>query len=60
MSDKKWIQEAIKKPGILREALKVKKGDTISDKALDKSSKKSGKTGQRAKLAKTLKSFKKK
>lgn len=53
----KWIQKAVKKPGALRSALKVKKGSTISVKKLAAAAKKPGKMGQRARLAMTLKSF---
>ena len=53
-----WIQDAIKKPGALRESLGVKKGEKIPAKKLDAAAKKSGKTGQRARLAKTLKGMK--
>lgn len=55
---KKWIQEAIKKPGSLRSALKVKKGQTIPAKKLAAAAKKPGKMGQRARLAQTLKGMK--
>jgi hypothetical protein len=55
MATKNWIQEAIKKPGALRKSLKVKEGETIPAKKLDKAAKAPGKTGQRARLAKTLK-----
>lgn len=55
----KWIQSAIKKPGALRSALKVKKGSPISTKKLASAAKKPGKMGQRARLAMTLKSFRK-
>lgn len=55
---KNWIKEAIKKPGALRKALGVKKGKTIPAKKLDKAAKAPGKMGQRARLAKTLKTFK--
>lgn len=54
----KWIQEAIKNPGALRKALKVKEGQTIPTTKLEKAAKAPGKMGQRARLAKTLKSFK--
>lgn len=56
---KKWIQSAIKKPGILRKTLGVKKGKDIPVKKLNAAAKKGGKLGQRARLAKTLKTFKK-
>ena len=55
----KWIQSAIKKPGSLRSALKVKAGAKIPAKKLAAAAKKPGKLGQRARLAMTLKSFKK-
>ena len=58
-TDKKWIQGAIKKPGALRKELGVKKGETIPAKKLAKAAKAPGKMGQRARLAETLKGFKK-
>jgi hypothetical protein len=54
----KWIQKAIKKPGALRSALGAKKGEPIPAKKLNAAAKQPGKMGQRARLAKTLKSFK--
>ena len=59
MSDKNWIQKAIKKPGSLRKSLGVKKGKKIAAKKLNAAAKKPGKLGQRARLAKTLKGLKK-
>ena len=59
MTDKKWIQKAIKKPGSLRKSLKIKKGKDIPAKTLAKATKKPGKLGQRARLAETLKGFNK-
>ena len=57
---KNWIQKAIKKPGSLRRAAGVKKGQKISGKELTKLSKsKNPTTRKRANLAKTLKGFKK-
>jgi hypothetical protein len=53
----KWIDKAIKKPGALRKAMGVKKGETIPAKALAKAAKEPGKMGQRARLAQTLKGF---
>ena len=58
MSDKNWIQKAIKKPGSLRKSLGVKKGKKIPAKKLNAAAKKPGKLGQRARLAKTLKGLK--
>lgn len=55
---KKWIQEAIKKPGALRKAMDVKEGETIPAKELVKAAKAPGKMGQRARLAQTLKKMK--
>jgi hypothetical protein len=57
--DGNWIQKAIKKPGSLRKSLGVKKGQDIPAKKLNAAAKKGGKLGQRARLAKTLKGFKK-
>ena len=56
----KWIQKAIKKPGALKKALGVKKGETIPAKKLASAAKKPGVTGQRARLAETLKGLRKK
>lgn len=58
--DNKWIQKAIKKPGALRKSLGVKEGETIPAKKLAAAAKKPGKTGQRARLAQTLKKLGKK
>lgn len=55
----KWISKAIKKPGSLRVSLGVKKGETIPAKTLATAAKAPGKMGQRARLAQTLKGFKK-
>jgi hypothetical protein len=57
---KKWIAEAIKKPGALRKTTKTKKGKTIPAKTLAKAAKKKGITGKRARLAQTLKKLGKK
>ncbi len=59
MSDKKWIQSAIKSPGALHKELGVPEGKKIPAKKLEKAAKKTGKIGQRAKLAETLKGFRK-
>jgi hypothetical protein len=58
MATKKWISEAIKKPGALRSELGVKEGKTIPAKTLAKAAKAPGKMGQRARLAQTLKKMK--
>ena len=56
MSDKKWIQGAIKKPGALRKSLHVKKGEKIPAAKLKKAEhSKNPKTAKRARLAETLK-----
>jgi hypothetical protein len=55
MMAEKWIQKAIKKPGALREAMGVKKGEKIPAGKLAEAAKKPGKMGQRARLAQTLK-----
>ncbi len=52
---KKWIQQAIKKKGALRSALKVKKGQKIPAKKLAKAMKSKNPTlRRRAILANTL------
>ena len=56
---KNWIQNAIKKPGALKKELGVPAGKTIPAKKLAAAAKKPGKEGQRARLAETLKGFKK-
>ncbi|MBC7076714.1 MAG: hypothetical protein H5T92_00135 [Synergistales bacterium] len=50
----KWIQRAIKRPGALRRALGVKKGEKIPLAKLHAAAQRGGKTGQRARLALTL------
>jgi len=50
----KWIKGAIKKPGALRAAMGVKKGETIPVGKLAAAAKKPGRMGQRARLAQTL------
>jgi hypothetical protein len=57
---KNWIQDAIKKPGALREAMGAKEGKNIPKGKLDEAAKKKGVMGQRARLAETLASFNKK
>ena len=56
---KNWIAGAIKKPGALKSALGVKKGEKIPAGKLAKAAKAPGKMGQRARLAQTLKGLKK-
>lgn len=53
---KKWIQEAIKKPGSLRKSLHVKAGEKIPESKLKKAEhSKNPTTRKRAVLAETLK-----
>jgi hypothetical protein len=59
MATKNWIQEAIKKPGALRAELGVPAGKKIPSAKLAAAAKKPGKIGKRARLAETLKGFKK-
>jgi len=60
VSDKKFIQKAIKKPGALRKSLGIKKGEKIPASKLKSAAKKKGKMGQRARLAITLGKLRKK
>jgi len=63
MPKKKWIQDAIKKPGSLRKVLGAKKGKDIPAEKLEKAAEGKGvskKTQKRAILAETLKKMKKK
>jgi hypothetical protein len=62
MAEKKnWIAGAIKKPGALRKALKVKKGEKIPEAKLEKAEKsKSPLMRKRANLAETLGKLRKK
>jgi hypothetical protein len=57
MAKTPWIKDAIKKPGALRKSLKAAPGEPIPAKTLNKAAKAPGKLGQRARLAKTLKSL---
>lgn len=54
-----WIAGAIQRPGALRAKLGVKEGQTIPAGKLAKAAKAPGKLGQQARLAQTLKGFKK-
>jgi len=58
---KKWIQKAIKKPGALRAQAKREGAlkDGIDPGWLNKAAQRRGKVGQRARLAKTLKTLRK-
>ncbi len=56
----KWIQGAIKKPGALHKSLGVPEGKKIPDSKIKKAEhSKNPTTAQRARLAETLKGFKK-
>ncbi len=59
MAAKNWIKGAIKHPGALRAEMGVKKGETIPAAKLAAAAKKPGKTGQRARLAQTLRKINK-
>lgn len=59
MATKNWIAGAIKKPGALHKELGVPQGKKIPEAKLAKAAKAPGKLGQRARLAETLKGFKK-
>lgn len=56
---KNWIAGAIEKPGSLRKALGAKGGKPIPAGKLEAAAKKPGIIGKRARLAETLKGFKK-
>lgn len=58
--NKKFIQNAIKKPGALRAQLGAKAGQKIPAKKLAAAAKAPGKLGQRARFAQTLSKMKKK
>lgn len=53
-----WVAGAISKPGALRSALGVPKGEKVPAKKLAKAASAPGKMGQRARLAQTLRGFK--
>ena len=57
---KKWIQQAIGKPGALHKQLGVPSSKKIPAGKLTTAAKKGGKLGQRARLALTLRKLKKK
>ena len=60
MSDNKWIQKAIKKPGALHKELGVPMGKKIPKKKLNKAANSSNaKLAKRANLAKTLSGLRK-
>ncbi len=58
---KNFIQDAIKKPGALRKALHVKKGENIPEAKLEKAEQSKNPTmRKRANLAETLKKMRRK
>lgn len=57
---RKFIQEAIKKPGGLHRQLGIPQDKTIPKATLDAAAKKPGKLGQRARFAETLEKINKK
>jgi hypothetical protein len=59
MPRKNWIKSAIKKPGALHKEMGVPEGKKIPKAKLAKAAKSPGTLGKRARLAKTLKGFKK-
>ena len=61
MGDKTWIADAVdRNKGKLRAKLHAKDGKPIPEKKLEAAAKKPGKLGKEARLAETLKGFKKK
>ena len=56
---KNWISKATKNKDALHKALGVKQGDKIPLKKINKAVKGNGKVAKEARLAKTLRSFKK-
>jgi len=59
MADKNWIAGAVKKKGALHKELGISTDKKIPAKKLATAAKKPGVEGKRARLAETLKSFKK-
>ena len=59
VESRKWIQNAIKKPGALKKSLGVGKDEKIPRKKLVAASKKGGKLGKRSNLALTLRGLNK-
>ena len=60
MATKNWIAGATKNKGGLHKALGVPEGKKIPDSKIKAAEKKGGKVGKEARLAETLKGFKKK
>lgn len=59
LNDGNWIAGAISKPGALHREMGIPMGEKIPAKRLDAAASKPGVEGQRARLAQTLKGFKK-
>ena len=59
MATRNWIAGAIKKPGALKKSLGVKAGEKIPAKKLARAARAPGILGKRARLAETLRGFKK-
>lgn len=59
MAKKFWIKSAIKHPGALRDTTNMPEGKNIPSGILRSLAHKPGKTGKQARLAMTLRSFKK-
>jgi hypothetical protein len=59
MAKEKWIQAMHMKKGALHKEMGIEQGKKIPAKKLAKAAKAKGILGKRAKLAKTLKKFKK-
>jgi hypothetical protein len=57
---KDWINDAVNKPGALRKETHTPAGKNIPVSKLNQLAKESGKTGQRARLALTLRKINKK
>lgn len=57
---KKFLKDAIKRPGQLHRDLGVPEGKKIPEGKLRAAEKRPGKVGERARLAETMKGFKKK
>lgn len=58
--NKEWIEKAVNNKGSLRKALKIKKGDKIPEKTVEKAAHSKNKLlGKRARLAETLATLRK-
>ena len=59
MATKNWIAAATKNKGALHRALGVPQGNKIPESKLEKAAESGGKLGKQARLAETLKGFRK-